>query len=193
MNGADRVLAACLWALGVALTAALVHLLAVFALPRFIGEPPLQRLAPYLKAGEMTLLPRAAPSSQWAPFVDPAAAQGACLFDLTRTPVRVFGEIDADRLMTLSFRTPAGEIFYSMSDRAAQRGAIDVLILTNEQLEALEADSDDEEPVQELRLVAPSTTGFVLVNALAAFPSQRRDAESLIQAMSCKPEERAAE
>jgi hypothetical protein len=39
-----------------------------------------------------------------------------------------------------------------------------------------------------LRLVAPTTKGFVLVNALAAFPSGRLEAEQRVKAISCEAE-----
>ncbi len=190
MNRLDRVLAGILWCLGILFTAALVHLLAVFNLHKFEGKDPLSRLSALAKPGEMTLLPRAAPGHEWAPFSDPALAQGVCIYDLSRNPVRLSGEIDGDKMLTLSFRTPTGEIFYSMTDRAAQHGKIDVLILTPDQLESLEAEADDdEEAPQELRLVAPAQKGFVLVNALAAFPSERQEAEERVKAMVCAPED----
>ncbi|ACK50612.1 conserved hypothetical protein [Methylocella silvestris BL2] len=189
MNRLDRILAGLLWLLGVALVAVVVHLIAVFTLPKRLGNDPVSRLSALAKPGEMSLLPLARPGAEWAPFSDPAMAQGACLYDLTRGPVRVSGEIDADRMLTLSFRTPSGENFYSMTDRAAQHGRIDVLLLTSEQLEALEADSDDDdEPAQELRLIAPTIKGFVLVNALAAFPSETAEARQRVAAMTCAPE-----
>lgn len=190
MNRLDRVLAGVLWCLGVLFVAAAVHILAVFYLPKYEGKDPFSRLSAFAKTGELTVLPRAAPQAEWAPFSDPALAQGACLYDLSRKPMRLSGEVDADRMLTLSFRTPTGEIFYSMSDRAAQRGKIDVLVLTADQLETLEAsDEGDEEAPQELRLVAPTTKGIVLINALAAFPSERLEAEQRVKAMSCAPEE----
>lgn len=190
MSRLDRILAGALWALGVLLAAAAAHVGAVLLLPRIVGEPPMRRLAALARPGETTLLPRATPAAQWAPFLDPALAQSVCLFDLARGPVRVSGPVDPERMLTLSFRAPDGEIFYSMSEHAAQRGTIEVLLLTNDQLDALEAeDEDDEEPTQELRLVAPSPTGFVLVNALADFPGERADAERRAAAISCKREE----
>ncbi|PNG26546.1 DUF1254 domain-containing protein [Methylocella silvestris] len=189
MNRLDRFLAGLLWLLGVALVAVAVHLIAVFDLPRRLGNDPMSRLSVLAKPGEMSQLPLARPGAEWAPFSDPAVAQGVCLYDLTRAPVRVSGEVDADRMLTLSFRTPSGEIFYSMTDRAAQHGKIDVLLLTSEQLEALEADSeDDDEPAQELRLIAPAAKGFVLVNALAAFPSEAEESRQRVKAITCAPE-----
>lgn len=189
MSGLDRLFAGILWCLGVLCVAAIVHILAILNLPRFDRNGPFARIAALAQPAGLTQLPQAAPGAEWAPFSDPALAQGACLFDISRHPVRVSGEVGADRMLTLSFRTPAGDTFYSMTDRAAQRGGIDVLLLTAEQLEKLEADADEDEPApQELRLVAPTTTGFVLINALAAFPSQRAEAEARVKAISCEAE-----
>jgi uncharacterized membrane protein len=189
MSGLDRFLAGLLWCLAILCVAGIVHILAVFNLPKFERNGPFARIAALTKTGELTLLPRAGPGAEWAPFSDPALAQGACLFDLSHSPLRLSGDIDGDRMLTLSFRTPGGDVFYSMTDRAAQRGRIDVLLLTAEQLDDLEAETDEDEPApQELRLVAPTTKGFVLVNALAAFPSQRAEAERRVKAISCEPE-----
>ena len=189
MSGLDRLAAGILWCLGILCVAGLVHILAVFNLPKLERNNPLARIGALTKSSELTLLPRVGPGAEWAPFSDPALAQGACLFDLTHNPLRLRGEIDGDKMLTLSFRTPAGDIFYSMTDRAAQRGRIDVLVLPAEQLENLEAETDEDEPApQELRLVAPTTKGFVLVNALAAFPSQRIEAEQRVKAITCEPE-----
>ncbi len=187
MSRLDRLLAGLLWFLAALCVAGIVHILVVFNFAKLDGKSPMARLSALAKPGEMTLLPRASSGHEWAPFLDPALAQAACLFDLARAPARVSGEIDGARMLTLSFRTPSGDIFYSMTDRAAQRGRIDVLILTEDQLESLEAEGDDEAP-RELRLVAPTKTGFVLVNALAAFPSERQQAEARVKAISCEPE-----
>jgi uncharacterized membrane protein len=194
MSGLDRLAAGLLWCLAVLCVAGIVHILAVFNLPSLERNDPLARIAALTKTGGLALLPRVSPGAEWAPFSDPALAQGACLFDLTHSPMRLRGEIDGDRMLTLSFRTAGGDIFYSMTDRAAQRGRIDVLVLTADQLENLEAETDEDAPApQELRLVAPTTKGFVLVNALAAFPSQRIEAEQRVKAIACEPEPAAAQ
>ncbi len=189
MSGLDRLFAAILWCLAILCVAGIVHILAVFNLPKLARNGPFGRVAALTRPAGMTPLPRVGPGAEWAPFSDPALAQGACLFDLTHNPMRLSGEIAGDRMLTLSFRTTSGDVFYSMTDRAAQRGRIDVLLLTAEQLDDLEAETDDDEPApQELRLVAPTTKGFVLVNSLAAFPSQRSEAEQRVKAISCEPE-----
>ena len=191
MSLLDRILAGALWALAALLCAVAVHILSVLYLPKLVGDEPMGRLAPLAAFGETRLLPRATPAAQWAPFLDPAMAQAACLFDLSRAPLRVSGEVEPGRMLSLSFRDPSGEAFYSMTDRAAQRGRIDVLLLTPEQLDEVEAEDDEDAPAQELRLVAPGVSGFVLVNALAGFPGDRADAERRAKAILCKPEEPA--
>jgi uncharacterized membrane protein len=189
MSGFDRFLAGILWALGVLCVAGIIHILVVFNVAKLQRNNPYVRISALTKTSGLTLLPRVSPGAESAPFSDPALAQGACLFDLTQSPMRLRGEIDGDRMLTLSFRTSDGDVFYSMTDRAAQRGRIDVLVLTPDQLENLEAEAaDDEAPAQELRLVAPTTKGFVLVNALAAFPSDRLDAEQRVKTISCEAE-----
>ncbi|WP_395665795.1 hypothetical protein [Methylocella sp.] len=185
----DRILAGALWALALALCAVAAHVVLVLYLPKFVGETPMRRLAPYSAYGETRLLPRATPAAQWTPFLDPAVAEASCLFDLSRAPLRVSGEVEPGRMLTLSFREPDGDVFYSMTDRAAQRGRLDVLLLTQEQLDAVEAEDDDDRPAQELRLVAPSLKGFVLIGALANFPGEWADAERRAKAIVCKPEE----
>ncbi len=178
MNWLDRALAGLLWLLGVLFVAATVHIIAIFALPRLEGKDAFARLSAFARPVGLTLLPAPGPEGATMPFADPAIAQGVCLFDLARGAVRLRGKVEGDRLLTLSFRAPSGEVFYSMTDRAAQHGKIDVLLLSPAQLETLEAEADDDEdPPQELRLVAPTRRGIILVNSLAVTPSERPEAE----------------
>lgn len=190
MNRLDRFLAGLLWLLGVLFIAGITHIAAIFALPGLEGKDAFGRLSALAQPARLTLLPPPRPGAEIMPFADPAVAQGVCLFDLSQGALRLQGKLEGDRLLTLSFRTPAGEVFYSMTDRAAQHGRIDVLLLSPAQLEALEAEADDDEdPPQELRLVAPTRRGIIFVNSLAALPSERSAAEERIKAISCDVEQ----
>jgi uncharacterized membrane protein len=73
-----------------------------------------------------------------------------------------------------------------MTDRAASHKKLDVIVLTGKQLEAFEADDDGEELPQELHLTAPQKKGFILINALVAFPSERTNVEALVKSMTCE-------
>jgi len=190
MNRIDRLLAALLWLLGVVFVAGIVHIIAIFALPDFKSKDAFERFSVLAKPAQLTLLPDPKPGAELMPFGDPAVAQGICLFDLAHGALRLRGDVDGDRLLSLSFRTPEGHVFYSMTDRAAQHGKIDVLVLSPAQLETVEAETNDEDdPPQELRLLAPTRQGIVFVSALASLPSERPEAEERIKAISCEAEQ----
>lgn len=183
-------------ALGVAivgLVAGLTHLVAILLLPDVATRDAYDLLAartPHNGAAlGMALLPPARPGDTLIPFRDPAAVQGLCFFNLAKAPVRVRTKVGEGRLLTLSFRTRDGRIFYSMTDRAALRGSIDIRLVTPAQLETV-VDGDDEDAglPEELRLKAPATTGLMIATALIARPGDRADAEARIKAIECKPE-----
>jgi uncharacterized membrane protein len=188
MNLSDRFTGFLPYVLAVVFVAAAVHLVSILAMPELAPHDAYARLSALAKPGRMTLLPRALPGHEITPFEDPALARAVCLYDLSNGPLDLHAELEDSGLLTLSFRTRSGRIFYSMTDQAALHGEIEVRIMTQPQLEAVEENDDEEEPLQELRLVAPSMKGFVLVNALAAFPSERAEAEARATSISCSPE-----
>ena len=189
MNRIDRLLAGLLWLLGVVFVAGIVHIVAIFALPDFKSKDAFGRFSMLAQPAQLTLLPHPEPGAEIMPFGDPALAQGVCLFDLSQGPLRLRGDVDGDRLLTLSFRTPEGHVFYSMTDLAAQQGKIDVIVLTAAQLEIVEAEDDEDDPSQDLRLVAPEPQGFVIVSALALDQGDRADAEKRIKSVVCAVEQ----
>jgi hypothetical protein len=42
--------------------------------------------------------------------------------------------------------------------------------------------------LKELRLVAPDAKGFVLINALSAYPSERAEADAEVKSVACAPQ-----
>jgi uncharacterized membrane protein len=187
----DRFLTLLLYALGVALVAGFVHILVILLMPHVATHDGFARLMPpdaSIKTGDLVMLPRPLPGHQTTPFSDPAIAQGFCLFDLDKGPLYVHGNLTAGGLVTVSFRTKSGRIFYAMTDKATQRGAVDIRVLTVAQREALEGDDDDEQPLQELRLVAPEKVGYVLIGAFVPFPSAWAQSEAQIKSLTCSVE-----
>lgn len=188
MTLTDRLLTVLLYALGVLFVAGLVHLVSILAMPALAPDDAFTRLSALARAGQLVLLPRPLPGHELTPYEDPALAQAVCLFDLSRGPMHVHAEADHDGFLTLSFRSRNGRVFYALTDQAAAHGQIDIRVLTSAQLEAVEAEDDEDNPPQELRLVAPQMRGFVLINALAAHPSERAAAEARVTAVSCSAE-----
>ena len=191
MNRFDRLLAALLWLFGVLAIAGITHIIAIFALPGIAASDTYARISELAKPGQLTLLPEPRPNKQFMPFADPAMVQSVCPFDLAQGDLRLHADVESGRLLAFSFRTSAGQVFYSMTDLAAQQGKIDVVVLTAAQLEIVEADDDEDDPSQDLRLVAPEPQGFVIVSALAAYRSDMADAEERVKSIVCAVEQAA--
>lgn len=174
----------------VGLVAGLTHLAAILLLPQVATRDAYDLLAARgLGSNRMRLLPSARPGDTLIPYRDPAAVQGLCFFDLGAGPVRVRTKVDEGRLLSLSFRTRDGRVFYSMTDRAALRGSIDILLVTPAQLEIV-ASGDDEDAglPEELRMKTPAATGLMVATVLVARPAERAEAEARIRAIECRPE-----
>lgn len=173
----------------VLLVAALTHLTAILLLPRVATRDAYHLLVGYEGKAGMQIFPPSRPGDKLIPFRDPAAVQGLCFYDLSAGPFRIKTKTEEGRLLTLSFRTPEGRIFYSMTDRAALRETIDIRLLTGAQLADVSAQDDEEQGLpEELRLQAPTTKGLIVATALVARPSERADAENRIKAITCRRE-----
>jgi uncharacterized membrane protein len=192
MKFGDRFFGLLLYLTGVLCVAGMVHIVSILVMPHVAAHDAYQRFAALAKPGKTTLLPQTQAGHEMAPFADPALAQAVCLYDLTDGPLHVHADLPDNRLLTISFRTRSGEVFYSMTDRASLHGTIDVTIMTQTELDAAQQNDDDDDesdqPLKELRLVAPDSKGFVLINALSAYPSERAEAEAEVKSVSCARE-----
>ena len=175
--------------LGVVL-GAIVHLTSMLAVPALAARDADARLAALAPRHVLTLLPPPddpAGNGLDIPERDPAAVMAVCRFDVTSAPVRLRA-MAGDTFLSLAFHSPGKGVFYALTDRSAARGQIDVVVVTQRQLEVLQAGDPEDEPIRELRLLAPSPTGFVSIRALALEPGQMADAEAAVRAVQCGPE-----
>ena len=172
------------------LVAGLTHILVILLLPTVASKDAYNLLAArFNHGGGLVLLAPSKPGDTLIPFRDPATVQGLCFYDLSKGPARVRLKTEEGRLLTLSFRTLEGRVFYSMTDKAALNGAIDIRLLTEAQLKVVEdADDEDQGLPTELRLKSPGLKGLLVATALIARPSEAHDAEDRIKAISCAPE-----
>jgi uncharacterized membrane protein len=165
----------------------IVHLGSVLALPSLATRNADTRLAVLADRHQVSLVPAGSAAAQAIPFQDPAAALAICRFDLSAGPVRVKAT-PGDAFMSIAFHTPTGGVFYALTDRSATKGSMEALIVTQAQLDALQANDPEDEPVRELRLVSPRRTGFVTYRSLALEPGLREEAEALLGTARCSPE-----
>ena len=185
MSWLSRALGVTPWLLACLFVAGIVHIVTVLILPSLARSDAYARLGGV--ADSVTLLPDAQ-RAQVTPFQDPAAVLGVCRYNLDRGPSRVRSAINGDALIAISFHDRYGRIFYSTTDRGALRGKIDVLLLDAQQLDTLEASDPEDQAPQELRLIAPTREGFVLVRALVEQAGGRSAAVDAAKAVNCRLE-----
>lgn len=187
--------------------AGMTHIAAILMLPWLSHNDAYSRLSPTATADAAVLIapargdafasPRedgaeAGPGETWMPLHDPAVAVGACAYDLAEGPLRV-SAVDGPLFQTLSLHARGAGAYYAVTDRAAVRGRLELVVATQAQLDALVAAEAEEEATSadgfgDLRVVAPTREGFVLVRTLATFPSEAELAETLVGAVSCRIE-----
>jgi uncharacterized membrane protein len=175
-------------ALGAAMIAALVHIVAILIIPLYASRDAFARLSPLGPVNATILLPQASPQARLIPYGDPAVASAFCRFDLSAGPLRVKAPADPSGFSSLSFHTRRGSIFYAITDKAATHGIMEALVLTEDQLRALAAKDDEDVPVQELRIVSTTNTGFVMMRSLSEEPSLYPRAEDAVRTLTCTSE-----
>jgi uncharacterized membrane protein len=178
MKGWGRILLAT--ACGLAL-AGIVHVSAVLGIPWLSEQDAFSRLRGTLAADQSELV--ATPDGgTWLPRPDPAATLAACAYNLDEGPLRVSART-GPLFEALAFHARGGGIFFAITDRAAVRGGLDLVVMTQSQLD--EAQANEDEPSRDVRIVAPRREGLVIVRVVAPFPSQREEAAAAAKSASC--------
>jgi uncharacterized membrane protein len=175
------------WIFGCLFLAGIVHISSIFAMPWLAPRDAFARMSEAAPLNKVTLLPSVSPI-QGAEFDDPAFEQAVCRYDLSRGPLRLRAQLPQDQLLLMSFHGRQGQLYYSMTDRSATRGLIDVLVLTRPQLDVVEANDAEDELPQDLRIVAPTLEGFILLRALAERPIEAEDARQRLLTIGCNRE-----
>jgi uncharacterized membrane protein len=163
---------------------AVVHLVAVLALPRIATQDAYSRLAPITKLNAVTALPLADPGNAPMPFMDPAFAIAICRYDLTSGPIKLAVPV-SQAYTSVSFYTRNEVAYYAINDRSAGRKVIELDLMT----EAQHAELPEEEDVtsaDRLIIDSPTATGLIVLKALAPEPGLMTQAQASLAASSCK-------
>lgn len=188
MNLRQRMIDALMVAVGAAMIAALVHIAAILMIPLYATRDAFARLSGLGPVNATIALEQPGPQARLLPYRDPAVASAFCRFDLSAGPLRVRAPADGSGFVSLSFHTRRGGIFYAITDKAATHGMLQALVLTENQLRALEAKDDEDTPVQDLRVVSTAEQGFVMMRAFSEEPSLYPRAERRVRALTCATE-----
>lgn len=161
--------------------AALAHLLTILLVPRYAQDDVASQLLTTGADGRATPLPD---NGRRVLDIDPATAVATCGFDLADGPLRVRARI-GHLPLAISVHQRGGGVLYAVTDRAAQRGALDFVLMTREQFEERVARDDEGEGQREMRVVSAALQGIVAARVLVRQPSDRAMAEALASGMAC--------
>ena len=170
------------WVACVVVLAAGVHIATILLIPRFAIRDAGHLLLERLKMTQFQILP---PELNASLIDDPAIVAAACPYNLKEGPLRITTRPEPQEFLSVAFYQNGGTAFFAVTDRAAAKENINILLVTPEQLQSIEAEDDPDEPVQELRLMAPDASGFVLVRSLVQRAGERAEAEKRVLAVSC--------
>ncbi len=186
MSALERLVGFAPWALGCLFVAGIVHLSTILLMPHVATRDAYARLGG--QAGAAVAIAEDAHGARPAPFDDSGTALAICKFDLAQGPAHIQAHVDGEHFLSLAFHDRASRIFYATTDRAAVRGKIDIVLVDAHQLAQLEAEDSEDSASQELRLLAPSRQGFILIRSLIERDSDRARAQAAVQTVACRHE-----
>lgn len=172
----------------IAVVAGLTHLIVLLTIPTVAEHDAYARVEALGPPFKTVVLPAASPKARDFAYLDPATSVAVCRYDLSGGPVRARAPLGRAEFASLSFHSQRGVAFYALTDRAATKGRMDALIVTAEQLRTLVAHDDEDNPTDDLRIVSPTKTGFVMTRVLSESPDAYAEAAEQAAALTCAPE-----
>jgi uncharacterized membrane protein len=115
---------------------------------------------------------------------DPNSVAAVCSYDLAAGPLRVVARTGSLPL-GLTVHRRGGGVAYAITDRAAIRGVLEFVVMTQEQLDERLANDEEGETSRELRVVSPSLQGLVVARVMARRAFDRSEAEALATGVAC--------
>jgi uncharacterized membrane protein len=160
-----------------------VHLVSVLALPRVATNDAYSRLSPITSVNAVTQLPDVDPKNTLIPFQDPAFAAAVCRYDLSAGSIKLRVPVSPS-YTSVSFYTRGEIAYYAINDRSAGRRIIELDLMTTAQRAEL-PEEEDVTAADRLIVESPTTTGLIVLKALAAEPDQMVQARASLNAATC--------
>jgi uncharacterized membrane protein len=175
-----------LWLLGGILLGGIVHLATVLLMPKAATQDAYSRLVPVTPVN--ALVPLAAPTAEASamPFMDPAFASAVCRYDLSNGSLKFSAPV-SQAYTSVTFYTRNSVAYYAINDRAAGRRTIELDLMTPEQ-HAQVPEEEDVTAADRLIVESPTTTGLILLRALAPEPGLMPMARRALAGARCRLE-----
>lgn len=117
---------------------------------------------------------------------DPASVSAVCGYDLSAGPMRVVARAGSLPL-GLTLHRRGGGVVYAITDRAAIRGMLEFVVMTQDQLDERLAKDEEGETSRELRVVSDTQQGLVVARVMVPHDFDRGEAEALATGVACGP------
>jgi uncharacterized membrane protein len=173
-----------LWLLSGGLLGGIVHLIAVLTLPYTATQDAYSRLAPITPVNMVTAVPQPTAQNELMPYMDPAFATAVCRYDLANGPLKLAAPV-SPAYTSVSFYTRHGVAYYAINDRAAGRRVIELDLMTSTQRAELPED-EDVTAADRLIVESPTTTGLIVLRALAPEPGLMTVARNALANARCE-------
>jgi uncharacterized membrane protein len=175
-----------LWILGVLLLGGIVHLSTVLAMPRAATQDAYARLARFAPVNAVVPLATQDVQTAIMPFLDPAFAMGVCRYDLSSGTLKLKAPV-SQAYTSVTFYTRNSVAYYAINDRAAGRRTIELDLMTPQQHAQL-PEEEDVTTADRLIIESPTTTGLIVLRALAPEPGLMAMARRALAAARCRIE-----
>jgi len=173
-----------LWLLGALLLAGVVHLATVLLLPRMATQDAYARVSAIAPVNSVIALPPPTPEKALMPFMDPAFQVSVCRYDLTHGPLK-FSVPITQAYTSVSFYTRSDVAYYAINDRAAGRKVIELDLMTAAQRAEL-PENEEITAADRLIVASPTTTGLIVIRALAPEPGWIPAVRNALAAAQCR-------
>ncbi len=166
--------------------AAIVHIVTILLIPVLSQRDAAHAYRNLGSEGHAEIVPPAGNAAGMPPLqeADPNAVTAVCGYDLSAGPMRVVAHIGTLPL-GLTLHRQGGGVIYAITDRAAIRGVLEFLVMTEAQYDERVANDEEGETSRELRVVSDTAQGLIVARVLAKRPSDRADAEALATGIQC--------
>lgn len=166
--------------------AAIVHIVTVLAIPALSQRDAAHAYRELGTEGHAEMAPspgnaRGLPALREA---DPNVVTAICSYDLSTGPMRIVARTGT-LLLGLTLHRQGGGVLYAITDRAAIRGTLEFLVMTEAQRDERIAADEEGETSRELRIVSDTEQGLIVARVLLRLPSDRADAEALATGVAC--------
>ena len=173
-----------LWLLGALLLAGVVHLATVLLLPRMATQDAYARVSAIAPVNSVIAIPPPTPEKALMPFMDPAFQVSVCRYDLTHGPLK-FSVPITQAYTSVSFYTRSDVAYYAINDRAAGRKVNELDLMTAAQRAEL-PENEEITAADRLIVASPTTTGLIVIRALAPEPGWIPAVRNALAAAQCR-------